>query len=507
MTDPSLPPPSTSWRRFLLVGLTLLALAGLGILLFWDTFKGLHAINGLSSRDPGTQRDMRNALRASTDPKTDDRLLDALADGDRSFDVRRTCADLLLERNRLTAVEGLARKGDLMTRAVILTRLSTENFFKNEVLPNPEFQVEATVRAWLADSSLERRSEAIRLALALELPGAMEHIRPLLNRAAAEGAGREDANLVLIGAAEAVARFKDCGSAEQVALLADKDPDIHVRLRTLEVLERLVVGVLGTEPLCPGAVSDERMAAIVARTLDAEGDADFTRNMRMKGLGMLERHPAWLPPLAARARAVLDGPGNGAERRAALSALVVGRDAAIGPDLPRYFHDRDFEVRSTAVQVADQVPGLAAGSLWIGVLRDEADARAREALRQAHLRLKLAAGSYVGLPEGLAAIGHQPAKQEVAIHEFLDEQLRTGTASGLAREAWAESWFRWFAGTQHLEGAALEQAVAARKAFRAAMNRDDVAAARAALEGAPVGDGAVFLYEQGWLAARSQPRN
>ena len=507
MNDPAAVSPSTSWRRYLWVGLALLALVGLGILVFWDTFKGLHAINGLSSRDPATQREMRNALRASTDPKTDERLLDALADGSKSFDVRRMCADLLLERNRLTAVEGLARKGDLMTRAVILTRLSSENFFKNEVLPNPEFQVEATVRAWLADSSLERRSEAIRLALALELPGVMEHIRPLLSRAAAEGAGREDANLVLIGAAEAVARFKDCGSAEQVALLADKDRDIHVRLRTLEVLERLTVGVLGSEPICPGAISDERMLAIVTRTLDAEGDADFARNMRIKGLGMLERHPAWLPPLAARARAVLDGPGNGAERRAALSALVVGQDAAIGPDLARYLHDRDFEVRSTAVQVADQVPGLAAGSLWIGLLRDETDLRAREALRQAHMRLKLAAGSYVGLPAGVEAVGHQPAKQEIAIDAFLDEQLRTGSGSGVTREAWAETWFRWFAGTQNLEGAALEAVVVARKAFRAAMERDDLAAARAALAAAPGGDGAVFLYEQGWLAAKGQPKN
>lgn|GEM_PF-4562657 len=504
MSDQAAPDPRTPWRRFLWVGLALLALVGLGMLLFWNTFKGLHSINGLSSRDPATQREMRAALRTSTDPKTDERLLDALADGDRSFDVRMACADLLLERNRLTAVEGLARRGDLMTRAVILTRLSRESFFKNEVLPDPAFQVEATVRAWLADATLEHRSDAIRLALALELPGAMEHIRPLLSRVAAEGAGREDANMVLIGAAEAVARFKDCGSAEQVALLADTDPDIHVRLRTLEVLERLTVGVMGSEPVCPGALSEARMAAIVARTLDAKGDADFTRNMRIKGLGMLERHPAWLPPLAARVRALLEGDGNGAERRAALSALVVGRDASIGAELPRFIHDRDYEVRSTAVQVADQVPDLVAGGLWVGILRDESDPRAREALRQAHLRLKLAAGSYVILPESLKAISHEPAKQEIAVNEFLDEQLRTGQALGLSREAWAEAWFRWFAGTQHVEGAALEQALIARKAFRAAMSRDDLPAARAALEGAPVGDGSVFLYEQGWLAAKSQ---
>jgi hypothetical protein len=503
VSAPAAPEASPAWRRFLLIGAVLLVLVAGVVLLFWDTLEGRHAINGLSSHSQATQREMYDKLRTSTDPKTDDLLLDAVADGGRNFDVRTKCVDLLLARNRLTAIEGLARSGDLLTRGVILVRLARESFFKNEVVPDPTFQVEATVRGWLADTRIERRSDAIRLALHLELPDVMGLIRPLLTRAVAEGAGQEDTYLALVAAAEAVARYKDCESAEAVARLAEGDPDLRVRLGTLDVLERLVAGLLGDPPLCPGALPDERMLAIVRGTLDAPGAPDFVRNMRIKGLGMIERHPAWLPTLAARVRAILDGPGNGAERRAALAALVMGKDSAIGPDVPRYMHDRDFEVRSTATQKADQVPGLAAAALWIGILRDESDGRAQETMRQAHTRLKLLAGSFLGLPEGVAKRVARPTEEERALQEFLQEQLRTGQSSGVTREAWTDEWFKWFAGQQKLEGEALERAMAARKAFRAAMDRNDVAAARAALEGAPQGDGGVFLYEQGWLAARA----
>jgi hypothetical protein len=271
------------------------------------------------------------------------------------------------------------------------------------------------------------------------------------------------------------------------------------------VLERLTVGLLGQEALCPGAVPDERMVGIVRGTLDAKGgDADFVRNMRIKGLGMIERHPQWLAPMATRVREILDGPGNGAERRAALAALAYGKDAAISTDLPRYFHDRDFEVRSTATQVADVSPGLPVAGLWAGILRDESDPRAHETMRQAHLRLRQLAGKDIGLPARLEAMSAKRAERDAALREFLDQQLRTGEAEGVTREAWTETWFRWFAGTQGLEGEALEQAVQARKALRQAMDKNDVAALRLALEAAPQGQGGLWDYERGWLAARAK---
>ena len=55
-----------------------------------------------------------------------------------------------------------------------------------------------------------------------------------------------------------------------------------------------------------------------------------------------------------------------------------------------------------------------------------------------------------------------------------------------------------------MEGEALAQALAARKALRAAMDRKDVAAFRAALEAAPQGDGGLWAYERGWLAVHAK---
>jgi hypothetical protein len=488
------------------VGAVLVVLVGLAFLVFGDRWKASQLINQLSSRDQAAQRIARDLLRRSTDPATDDLLLKAVADNERGFGARLTAADLLLDRNRLMALEDLGRRGDLMTRAVVLARLSREGNFRNEIVPDPAFQVEATVRAWLGDTTRERRYEAIRLALELELSGVMDAIRPLLDRPTAEGAGSEDANLTLIAAAEAVARHKDCASAEKVALLADGDKDIHVRLRTLEVVERLAVGLMGQPPLCPGSLSEERLLAIVRGTLDAKGgDADFQRNMRIKGLGMIERNPVWLGPTVDRVRETLAGSGNGAERRAALAALIVGKDAAIASDLPRHFHDRDFEVRSTATQLADLVEGLPTASLWIGILRDESDPRAQETMRQAHMRLRQLAGQDIALPARLAALKVRQSEFDTALRSFLVEQLNAGQADGLTREAWMDAWFRWFAGTQGVSGDALEQAMAARKAMRAAMDRKDVNAFRAALDGAPQGQGGLWAYERGWLAANAKP--
>ncbi|MFM8979382.1 MAG: hypothetical protein ACKOSS_02815 [Planctomycetia bacterium] len=496
-------PEPAAWRRFLLVGAALLLVAGSVVLLFLDTFKLRHLVNQLSSRDLRAQADAREQLRRSTDPEADEVLSAAVADGTHRFGARVACADLLMERNRLVMLEKLGRTGDLTTRAVVLARLSREDFFAPQVVPDPTFQVEATVRAWLADARMERRHEALRMAVQMDLPGLLPLVRPLLERAAAEGAGREDAEMLLVAAADAVARKADCESVPKVLALAASDPALQVRLRTLEALERLTVGVAGNPPSCPGSLEDARWVELLAATLDAQGgDADFERNMRIKVLGMLERHPQWLPPLAARVRAVLDGPGRGAERRAALSALVLGKDAAIANEMGRLFHDRDFEVRSTAAQVADQVAGLPAPALWLGLVARESDTRAKEAMRQAYLRLQKAAGEHVGLPQALLDKRGRPAEQDRAVREFLEQMLEQGQAQGLLRDAWATAWFRWLAGQQGLTGADVEAAVAARAAAQGAMERRDAAAVKAAVEGAPQGQGGLWAYERGWLAAR-----
>jgi hypothetical protein len=507
LSDPEAPAAAAApaWRRFLWIGLALVALAAAAVLLFGGGWKTKHLIHQLSSRSERTKDDARKALRESTDPGTDDLLLDTVADDGTPFDTRLAAASLLIDRNRLVAVEDLARSGSLMTRAVILKRFLHEKHFHNSVVPDPTFRVAATAREWLGNPKLEARHYAIQLALELKLDGVMETIRPLLSRVAAEGAGREQANLTLVAALDAVGRHGDCPSLEAVARLASEDPDLSVRLAALQALQTLAFpGAQGPSqaPACPGGLSEERLLAIVRSAIDPQGTPEFVRAVRIKALGMVPNKPTLLPPLAARIREILDGTGNGAERRAALMALGLGGDAALAAALPRYMHDRDFEVRSDATQLAESMPGQPKGSLWIGILRDEAETRAQFTMRNAHEGLRRMAGVYLGLPKELDALSSTPQEQRRRLQGFLEDMVRSGAVGTLTREAWVETWFRWFAERHGAGGEALEAAVKARAALRDAMQKGDVAAFRAALDAAPQGDAELWAYERGWLAAR-----
>jgi hypothetical protein len=275
---------------------------------------------------------------------------------------------------------------------------------------------------------------------------------------------------------------------------------MHVRMRAWDALEPLVLGFPSSPPVCAGALSPERVGELLGRMLDSGGEAADAHVPRMRAAILISRHPEHMSAFGARLRALLDGRGKPAERREALAALVAAKDPSIGPDLPRFAHDRDFEVRHAVAEWAGRLDGLAAPSLWIGLLRDET--ASWDAVRLAHLNLKLAAGRFVGLPESISKL--DPSKQDLALHDFLQLMVRNGAFDELTRDAWSEAWFRWHAESQGLVGEALERALAARKAFRAAMDRGDVPAAKQALEGAPLGEGSgrLWLYEEGWLASR-----
>jgi hypothetical protein len=504
-TAPDAAPPASRRSpasRFLVFGIPLFLAAGAFYLFAWPGFETSWAIDGLGSTHAETKQDARQRLKDRADAATDEALLDAVGDADRPFRVRIECVGLLLEKNRLTAIEALARSGDRPTRSVIYAELVRHSFFRNEILPDPTYRVADTVREWLADSSSEGRDLAISLAQELEIPDVMQHIRPLLVRSAAEGAGRRFATETLTAAISAVLRYGDCESVPQVVALAEADPDMHVRMRAWDALEPLVLGYPSHPAVCPGALPPERVGEVLGKMLESGGDGPNAHVPRMRAAILISRHPEHMAAFGARIRAMLDGRGKPAERREALAALVAAKDAAIGPDLPRFAHDRDFEVRHAVAEWAGRLEGLAAPSLWIGLLRDET--ASWDAVRLAHLNLKLQAGRFVGLPDSITKLVGEPDKQDVAIHDFLQLMVRNGSFEGLSRDAWAEAWFRWYAESQGLAGETLEQAVAVRKAFRAAMDRGDAPAAKKALEGAPTGEGSgrLWLYEEGWLASR-----
>lgn len=495
--------PASPWRRYLMVGGPLLLLALGGALWYLPRFRLDQDIKALVSENPETKRLVKDRLRSDARPEVDAKLEAAVADEDLAFQARVESVDLLLARGRLTTVEGLLRRGSLLTRAVILKRLARESYFETQVVPDPSFRARETVLAWLGDKQAPRRMEAIRLALDIGIDQAMDHIRPLLTRAGAEGAGRSDTVFTLIAAAEAVVQFKDCGSAEAVAQLADADPDVEVRLRTLEALERLCLGVGGGAPVCPDALPAERIGGIVTRTLDAPVPAQDARKLRIKGLSMIQRHPALLEPNRARVRAALDGEGNGAERRSALAALADGGDPDLRRDLARYAHDREFEVRDELCIVLGRLKDVPAESLWIGLLRDET--RSLSTVTLAAEQLRAAAGSWVGLPPAMLERQKRPTGFDQALQAFVLTMFREGSADGLARDAWADAWFQWYASSRlGLTGPALEGALTARRAFRAAMDRGDAAAAQAALAAGGDLPPALFAYERGWLAAQGR---
>jgi hypothetical protein len=501
--DTPAPAPSGAWKRYVWIGVGLLAVVGVAVFFLLPTARIDYWIGDLGTTNQKQLEAGRARLRESTHPKTDDLLAEAVADGGRPFLVRERSAELLLLRNRLVTVENLARTGDLMTRAVALRTLSKagRDHFLRDYVPDPSYQVETTVRAWLADSKLEARSDAVSLAIFIGLKDAMEHVRPLLDRARVEGAGKSDANATLQAAVNAAVQYKDCASLPAIAVLADGDMEWEVRRAALEAMVSLAVGVPGSEPPCPTGLPEGRVPTIITRLLDGAGNPKFARNLRMKGLILIEHHPVWLPANAKRVWEILDGDDDGAVRREALAALVSGKDPGIAAVFPRYLHDRAHEVRSTAVQAAPQVEGVAPESLWIGILRDEMNNFV--AVWEAHASLKRAAGAYLGLPEALTAMRNRATEQNKEIERFVQELMQRGTSMGKDREAWAETWFRWYAERLGLTGESQERAVAARKKFRQAMNRDDAAAAKAALAEVPDAPLPLFLYEQAWLATRN----
>jgi hypothetical protein len=492
-----------AWKRYVWIGAALLAAVGVALFFLLPTARIKYWIGDLGTTSQKQLEESRARLRASTHAETDEILAAAVADGDRPFLVRERAAELLLLRNRLGMVETLGRSNDLMTRAVALRILSKSgrDHFQRDYLPDPSYRVEETVRAWLSDPKLEARSDAISLAIFVSLPDAMEHVRPLLDRKRVEGGAKSDATATLQAAVSAAVQYKDCASLPAIAVLADGDMDWEVRRASLEALEALATGLEGVEPPCPAALPADRVTAIIARTLDGAGEPNFVRNLRMKGLLLIGRHPEWLTPNSKRVWEILDGGDSGAVRREALSALVTGKDPGIAAVFPRYLHDRNHEVRSTAVKLATQVEGLAPESLWIGILRDESQNFV--AIWEAHAALKRAAGTAIGLPPTLLALRGKPNEQNKEIERFVREQMQQGSSMGKDREAWAEEWFRWYAGKLGLEGEALEKAVAARKKFREAMNRSQVDDARTALAEVPDAPLPLFVYEQAWLATRT----
>jgi hypothetical protein len=503
----SSPSPSTradaaaaprSWRRWLLFGVPALVVVAGVLVWHWPSWQLQRAISDLNSDNPQTRESAEKHLRSSGHPDVNDVLLVAVEDRGNTFDLRRRCATILKQRNRLSLLDGALRQGDVTTRAVILAVLFREEYFRKTYLEDASFRVRETLLEWLRRDGDEERGVALQIAIAFRVPGTEALLAPLLRRSETLARNPGAVQEILIAAGEAVVQFRACDAAPLVLDLAASDPDDAVRVRSMDAVERLF---LGPPPVCPDAVPAARVKEVVLAALDAPGDEPLQRSLRMKAMLVLRRQSDWVREIRDRLVAVLESRASGAERRQALEALVTAKDPALLEAMPRWFHDRDADVRSSAVLMAPTVEQPRLEGCLVGIVRDEPESAA--ALEVALRGLARSAGQWLGMPDEIVHSRDARAKED-AFKKFVDELFRRGESRGVTRDGLATTWFRWWAGTLlKLTPEQVEKAVEVRAAFQRAMEAGDVAAGRVALEAFGTTVPGLFAYEQGWLASRT----
>ncbi len=505
----SQPAAAAPWKRYAVIVGVLVVLLAVGWIVLGDRIAVDLHISGLHSNEGRTRAAHVTALKEH--PEKDlviERLLDAVVDEDNAFEVRKICADLLHRHfNRLQKLEGLLRSGaSLHTRGVVLRSLMVEPYFLDEIANEPAFRVRETIDEWLRNAGDLTRAGAIQLAVTTDHREAMPLIRALLKRSGAPSVQVRQERNVMIAAAGAAERFGDCEVPAELLPIAASDADLLVRLRFMQIADRMVFG-RGPGAVCPDGLTAETMAAHVRGALD-----DEAHEVRMGAMLILVRHPEWAEPAAARLREIVAGGGSGAERRHALEALLrIGKPDDIAR-IPEYCHDRSHEVRITAIRQIKVNKDTGFEGCWIGVLEDETDNESvwLDALDFLYKFEKVVNGR-VGFPPQMSA---KSVNAKASWKADLEEIYRggeiavaepNGAFKKITRTSVAEDHFKWW--FKSLEGDedrdALDKAVAARKAFYEAKQRGDAKAAQAALDGAPQAVG-LWSYEKAWLAIEAR---
>ena len=512
-TTPPAPPPAASpVKRYAVILVLVLAALGAGWLVFGERIQvGLH-ISGLHSNDGRTRAAHVQALKDHPDKDLVIELLtDAVSDGSKAFETRRMCADLLLRHfNRLSVLETTLRESDdVMTRGVILRSLMVQPYFVDQIATDPAFRVPQTIDAWLQRENDVTRSNAIQLAVKADHKGAMPLIRPLIARSGAAMVHMNQERDVMIAAAGAAEHFADCETLPRLMDIAKDDPDLLVRLRYMQIIDRSVFRD-APPPVCAGMVDPDAFAAYVRGALD-----DPAHEVRMGAMLILARKPAWAEAAVARLREILAGPkmkdgrDTGAERRHALEALLrVGKKEDLDR-IPSACHDPSMEVRSTAARSIKALKDTGYEGCWIGLLEDETESQVlwEDVLDLFYKWAKIGLGR-LGFPPSMSIKAVQQAnewKKDLA-NIFAGQEVVVaeddGTFMRISRASIAKDHFRWYARKLGLEGEKLEQATAARAAFYEAKRRGDVKAAQAALADAPRAAD-LWAYEDAWLALNS----
>lgn len=478
------------WKRYMLIGAPLVLIAAVLAVIFWPEIKVRGWINRLSK--PEVRAEQIEALESYEDRELVNRLLlEAVTDDDREFGARRTCATLLIKRQRLSKLERYLRTGTLDTRGVILRALSGQRFFRSTYVEDPAFRVHETVREWLGREGDLTRSHAIQLAIEIGMDDVMPLIRPILSAPPAPNVHPRVQRELIQAAVGAVEKFADCESVPQVAQMAAEHRDAYVRLRCLQIVDRTAIRK-PPHAACPEALPEERKKAVVLRALEDEDKA-----VRMKAMLILGRRTDWAADVADRLQSILDSGAAPEERRQALEALGSLAQPAFLERFPRYFHDPSPAVRSSASRVAGATDDIPLFGCFIGLLEDETESDLL--FETTVFAMRKAAGKWIGLPEDLV---RKAAADRSGFKKDLNTLFRSGALDTVTRSGWAEAWFLWWCDQLELTPEQTQQASAARKAFRAAKEARDVEAARKALDGLGFDVPGLFTYERAWLQVR-----
>ncbi|MHC5011631.1 MAG: hypothetical protein ACYTG6_11910 [Planctomycetota bacterium] len=479
------------WKRYLKIAIPALLIVVLFVIVFWPAIQTKLWIAALHANEKETVDDAILGLTDSDRSGIDDTLYDVLTDPDASFLVRRRVGRILLKRNRLTRVEAALAEDDLGARLAALTVLSKEQWFRETYLSDSAFRVEETVRGWLGREEDPTRTIAVDIVRDHRLEWARPQVRALIRRSTTEEPSLEETTVVLNAMQTAIA-LKDCEAVPLLRDMALDDPADGVRRQALNVLYR---AVRGPQPPCPDAVDAEQMRDLALAGLEGG------RLTQLVAMGQLAQEAEWAEQVTDRLIGLARDGADGVIRRTALRGVAGTVSEDLAAELPRFFHDPEYYVRSEAITTStlyardDEAEARFEGC-WIGLVRDETEKR--DVWDRALRALRDEAGTWIGLPPEINAAALADDERFAGI---LTQLFTRGEGEGFSRDAWADAWFRWFAEDLGLAPLEVDAAAEARTQFWEAAKTGDATAMRAALDRAPIASASLFSYEQGWLMA------
>lgn len=497
------------WIPWAVLGAVLVAAAVL-LVVFWQRIQWSIWVNGADSPE------YQKKLIEETDADLVPRLVAGMRDTSKGFKTRVSLANVLIKKGRLGPLEDALLEPTMAVKVVALRALIDKPFFRKQYAGNATFRIPESYVAWLSDSSLPGREDALDFAHNVHQPpnappAFLEAARAIL----AGSKGPEGARLRQ-RAAEALGRYRDCAAVPSLVAALEAETES-------ETLRRLMQAVVelhdAPQSPCADVLPEATARKAVSIAFDHAGDSEAARATRMAALIKYKSHVRWLTDRVEKVRTVLNAPSTHiSERRLALETLVVGRDDATWEEIPRRAHDPDNAMRGSLILALPDEPDADSTSYegcLIGLVRDEPapsrhdDPRGGNpfVVEGAFRRLRRAAGEWVGFPGKLRLQG---LNIDAEMRRRIAGLLKGGTIADpekpeetVTRDQIVREWWTWLAKRNGVtEEAEVRDVEKTRADFWAKAKAGDVLGAKALVEKPAALKRNLWSYERGWLEAR-----